>query len=422
MIKKFFVVVALLVLTSGFAQDGSVSPYSYFGTGDVRFKGMVENRLMGGMTIFADSIHLNLSNPAALGKLRLTTFAAAGSNSSLTLKTENGSESAGNVSFDYVALGFPLAKRLAVQFGVLPYSTVKYNLQNLDESISPAELWTYNGNGGLNKVFLSAGWGITPNLSIGATANYNFGSIERTSSVRVEEVMYSTRQLAVSDFSGWDYNLALHYQGKLSDNLEFQSAFTYSPETQIDSKNLLEISTIFVNANGGEIPVERNEIDLEADGLDNTTVNRPHSYTAGLGVGKPFTWFLGGQYEFAKNSDFEMGFTTGPQTVYEDASRISVGGFWIPDYSSLTSYWKRVTYRLGVRSEDTGLMVNGSSLKDFGMTLGVGLPMGGFSNANVGVEVGKRGETFNGGLQENYVNVYISLSLNDRWFLKNLIR
>jgi hypothetical protein len=45
MIKKFIVSACLLL--SFFAQEGT-SPYSYYGIGDVRFKGTVENRSMAG--------------------------------------------------------------------------------------------------------------------------------------------------------------------------------------------------------------------------------------------------------------------------------------------------------------------------------------------------------------------------------------
>lgn len=422
MIKKIFVVVALLAVSVGFAQDASVSPYSYFGTGDLRFKGMVENRLMGGISVFADSIHMNIKNPAALAKLRLTNFTAAGSVRSLELKTEGGSETAGQAGFDYFSLGFPLARRLAVQFGLMPYTTVDYSLRNLNEDITPIELNRYSGNGGVNKVFLSAGWGLTKNISLGATANYNFGTIDRATFTQIDGVQYATRENSNSEFSGWDYNFALHYQGKLTENLELQSSFTFAPESELDSDNFMEISTIFVTANGTEVPLESLEVDLGENGLATTKVNKPYSYTAGLGIGKPFTWFLGGQYEFTKSSEFSMRFPTTTLGNYEDGSRISVGGFWIPDYDSLTSYWKRATYRLGVKTEETGLVVNGNSLRDFGMTLGVGLPVGGFSNANFGVELGRRGEMSNGGIEENYLNVFISLSLNDRWFVKNLIR
>jgi hypothetical protein len=40
---------------------------------------------------------------------------------------------------------------------------------------------------------------------------------------------------------------------------------------------------------------------------------------------------------------------------------------------------------------------------------------------NIGYEYGKRGTTNAGLIQENYSNITISLSLNDKWFLKRKI-
>jgi len=36
----------------------------------------------------------------------------------------------------------------------------------------------------------------------------------------------------------------------------------------------------------------------------------------------------------------------------------------------------------------------------------------------VGVELGKRGTTNAGLIQENYFNLFVALSLNDKWFVK----
>jgi hypothetical protein len=47
MIKKIIVSACLFFVVS-FAQEGTASPYSYYGIGDVRFKGTVENRSMAG--------------------------------------------------------------------------------------------------------------------------------------------------------------------------------------------------------------------------------------------------------------------------------------------------------------------------------------------------------------------------------------
>ena len=64
----------LLFLKFSFAQNSTASPYSLGGLGDITFKGNVINRMMGGVSVFSDSIHANLNNPASLGELKLTTF------------------------------------------------------------------------------------------------------------------------------------------------------------------------------------------------------------------------------------------------------------------------------------------------------------------------------------------------------------
>jgi hypothetical protein len=47
------------------------------------------------------------------------------------------------------------------------------------------------------------------------------------------------------------------------------------------------------------------------------------------------------------------------------------------------------------------------------------LPLGGtFSNLNIGVEYGQKGTTKANLVRENYTNVVMSLSLNDKWFVK----
>jgi hypothetical protein len=73
MIKKIIVSACLLLSLVSFAQEGTASPYSYYGIGDVRFKGTVENRSMG-VAVEQDSIHINLQNPASFANLKMTTL------------------------------------------------------------------------------------------------------------------------------------------------------------------------------------------------------------------------------------------------------------------------------------------------------------------------------------------------------------
>jgi hypothetical protein len=65
------------------------------------------------------------------------------------------------------------------------------------------------------------------------------------------------------------------------------------------------------------------------------------------------------------------------------------------------------------------MTINNQDLKDYALSVGFGLPLGGaFSNANIGVEYGSRGTAKASLVEENYTNFLLSLSLNDRWFIK----
>jgi len=63
--------------------------------------------------------------------------------------------------------------------------------------------------------------------------------------------------------------------------------------------------------------------------------------------------------------------------------------------------------------------IKNETIRDYAFTAGLGLPLGGtFSNLNLGVEYGRRGTAKALLIEENYTNVILSLSLNDRWFIK----
>ena len=74
MLKQIVFAVMLIISGISIAQNGTTSPYSYFGIGELKFKGTAENRSMGGLNIFSDSIHLNIQNPASVANLRLVNF------------------------------------------------------------------------------------------------------------------------------------------------------------------------------------------------------------------------------------------------------------------------------------------------------------------------------------------------------------
>ena len=431
MIKKLCLVFIAFLALNLHAQEGTTSPYSFYGIGSLKFKGTTENRSMGGLSIYTDSIHVNLRNPASYGgnalksfnsEGRAMKFTVGGSYSGTSLESNAASDKANSTTFDYLALSFPMGK-FGMGFGLMPYTSVGYKLQSLNSN--GLLDYRYKGEGGVNKAFLGLGYQVTKDLSIGIDASYNFGNTQNSViKFRYDDegnsLAYQSRESNRSDLSGINYNFGVTYKPMISDKLQLTSAFTYSPKADLSSNNERVFATIVINPNTGqEIPVNEIMVDLAASGLDKTELAIPTKMAFGLGIGQPRQWFLGAEYTLLKTSEFSNDLFSFDNASYEDASTIAAGGFFIPQYNSFNKYWKRVVYRAGVRYENTGLKINTESINEFGISFGVGLPVGGtFSNANLGFEIGKRGTKKQNLVQENFVNFQISLSLNDRWFEK----
>ena len=409
MLRNLFIVFILLGIGVSQAQEGTVSPYSFYGIGTLKFKGTAENRSMGGISVYSDSIHLNIQNPAVIANLRLVDFTIAASHKRETLNTETQQETASTTSLDYVAVGIPMG-RFGASFGLIPYTAVGYQLQD----DAPTGTTQYTGTGGLNKAFLTVAYRITDELSFGVDGNYNFGNIENIATARQDGIQYSTREQNRSDLLGFSFNLGVSYQKKLKDNLTLFTELTYTPETDFTSENSRNISTLLESDTGAEAVIDSRDIEV-----GDTNFTFPSQWTIGAGIGEVKSWFIGAEYTDQKTSNFTNRTFDISNVEFKDASKYRIGGFYIPNYNSLGNYWQRVVYRGGFRFEETGINVNGQDINEFGISFGVGLPVGRlFSNVNIGFEIGTRGTKDFGLVKENFFNTFLSLSLNDRWFEK----
>lgn len=416
--------------TTAIAQQSTSSPYSFYGLGSLKFKGTVENQSMGGISVYSDSIHVNLRNPASYAGSNLSfynnesrpiKFSIGTTFSNTKIETSSASDKYGNFSIDYLALALPINK-FGFGFGIIPYSSVGYSLQSRNENNDLT--FRYRGDGGINRVFLGFGYQLLKGLKVGVDTHYNFGNITNTSIAfgyndQGEMLQYQSRDDRRSDLGGFSFNFGVILDQKISESLDITASFTYTPQSEISSKNKNQFSTIAIDANQVEFVQTTYEIDLQAINLDNTNLVLPSKISFGAGIGKSRKWFLGFDYTLLEASKFSNRFVEIENSTFEDASSVSIGGFFIPKYDSFSSYWKRIVFRTGARFENTGLVVNNESIDEFGISFGLGLPVGRlFSNANIGFEWGRRGTTNANLVEENFYNINLSLSLNERWFEK----
>ena len=428
--KNLFYIILSLISINSFSQ-GSASPYSFYGIGSLNFNGTTENRAMGRLSMVTDSIHMNFRNPASFtgndlkafnNEGRLVKFTVSVGNSDINFKTQNASAKSTTTSFDYLGMSVPMGK-FGMGFGLIPHSSVGYKLESLDD----ADLikYKYSGKGGLNKVLLGLAYQFSESLALGMNFDYNFGNIQNNGveflyDDNSEPLDYHSREANRSDLSGFSYNLGITFKPMLTDVIQLHSAFTYSPDYNLNSDNSRTFSSIVINSNSGEeYPINEINVDLESLGLKETNLSMPSKTSIGFGIGKIKKWFIGTEYTFVNTSVFKSDLINIDNSSYEDGSTISFGGYFIPEFSSFNNLLKRIVYRSGIYFEKTGLIINDQSISEVGMTFGVGIPVGNmFSNLNLALEVGNRGTTDANLVEEKFANLKMSLSLNDRWFVK----
>ena len=426
MIKNISVLTLVLFISQSFAQKTSVSPYSVLGIGDDVSSKTVEEMSMGGVGTASNSTYqFTFSNPASYSSILLTTYTLAGQNRGISLKDANGKQKTSNASLSYLAMGIPLGEKGGFVFGLQPNTSVGYSLIDrvLDSNDETIEVTGYDGDGGTNRVFFGAGYEVITGLSFGLEGEYVFGNIDNSITNQERDVQLGTKYVTDTRVKGFGLKAGLLYKKELKENLFLNLGATIQLENELESEGHEYLYTVsFAN---GESP--RDTI------LNNASTGfykKPLKTSLGVSIGNPNKWEASVDYSF--QDKVELGgnlLNNSPKLAYQKGSKFSVGGYYLPKHNSISSYWDRVIYRAGMRVEQTGLMVNGTgnpsqfdAIDDFGISFGVGLPMGNqISRLNLGFEFGKRGTTDNGLIEENYFNFKLGLSLSNKWFRKREI-
>ena len=417
---KNYSLVIFFVLTTSFvvSQTNTGSPYSLNELGEINFLGNISNLSMGGIDSAIDSIEFNINNPSSLAKLKTTNYLIGTFYKSTGISNVNSTDNINTANINYIAVGIP-TKRFGFGFGVLPYSSVGFNLQTTEEynTANSINSRLFGAEGNINKAFVSIGFPLLKYLSLGASANYNFGKFNYEKFNLIENVNYGIFSNSSSEISGFTYNFSSNLSIPLKNDFTLNLVYSFYPEGDLDSYNIESLYTSNTSSITLESLGDFVDVDLNSRGLENTKLPVPKKSIFSLGLEKKNSWFLGFQYESKLSSNFENVFLDTQNVSYRDSNSLSIGGYIIPDSSSLISYWKRVKYRFGIKNEKKSIIVNNLPINHFSLNLGLGLPIAGLSKANLGLEIGKVGDN-DSLVKENYFALRLGLSLNDVWFIK----
>ena len=408
---KIRLILALLMVSFAYGQKGTNSPFSYYGLGDRRYEGNIENALMGGMNAYVDSISVDVRNPASLAKLKRTVFSLASSYDIRRMHSQSDSYSERTFLLDYVNLSFPIYKNLGFSVGLRPYTSVGYRLLSKETVQGHEQYYSYEGSGGVNQAYMALGYQVINGLRIGVAGGFNFGRSNLSNLYSSPVLAYITREDSQSLYRGGSFTMGVQYERALTEKLSFNTGLSYKPQTTLRSDNNLTLYSLLPN-NGNFIIKDSREV-TDAS-LRRTHLTLPSEWAISAGVGNPNEWFVGATANFVQMQNFSNPFVTSSFVSYENAYKFSVGGFYLPHNTAYTKYWKRVTYRAGLYYERTGIVLRDKSINDYGMTFGATLPMKGLSNVSFGATWGRKGDTSL--LKENYFTLHLALTLSDKWF------
>ena len=419
----------LLVCLSGvaFAQADVDSPYSLFGMGQVRDKAMnVRLKGMGGTTNAMFGVGINAENPASYAKIDSLAFLF---DAGLYFKTSNFrtsslSERSANASFDHISMAFGLTPWWKLALGAQPYSTAGYTMVvNANDPDVGNYATRFKGSGGLNQAYVGTAFKLGKHFALGANVYYVFGNTKTETTLYFPDSLYmigSRRNLdlMVSSFM-FDYGLL--FDTNLGNDLKLSLGLTYTQPVALRGNQTLFIRSVEVD--------EDSDIEYVIDTLVNTTTKvKTHMYQGfgfGVALQKNNHWTIGADFNWNQWSKFSR---EGVTDALQDSWSITAGFEYTPSHSSISSYFRKMSYRVGGFYEHGMISLLGNdgeqhSINRLGATVGMSFPLPkSLSKMEMAFEVGQYGTREAGLIQEQYAKLSIGVSVFEHWFMKRKYR
>lgn len=453
---KFWAIL-LLAIASINAQAQEVSPYSRFGMGDIESPNFAASQSLGGLSAaFRSPLNINSANPASYSQLVFTTFAVGLRANYRALNTAQNQYKSSDAFLDYLAMAFP-SKAGSFSFGLVPYSSVRYDLQsNVTDSLGNTYSRLYSGKGRTYDFYVGYGKNVFQKfdntkitqlkaLSFGANMSYRFGqtrygevlaladngtslSARRNTTLRVNDLVFTI---------GTQYRTCINCPETREDSIAVKARLD-STGRSFDKRHPVYVT---VGAYGGTPTNLNSRVSsvfdrffvsgtsvVTIDTISSTEeskikLNMPAQFGFGAVIGDEIKWNAGIDFKYTFWNGFN-GLDNSEPLV--NSIRVGAGFEFRPNIEG-PGFIRRTQYRLGGYYDSGYLNIDEQRISEFGMTFGLGLPIRpvkkGFDQLNIGVVAGSRGTTANGLLQETFIKVSIGFLINagsgyDNWFRK----
>jgi len=374
---------------------------------------------MGGMgTSLRDNSSIVYSNPASYSSLDTNSFVFDfGLDYSINIISNKVSSfTSDDANFDHLIMGFPIKKGWGVALGVVPFSSGYYklseNVLKTDPAYDPSigEYSSYHtGDGGFNNYFLGTGMSLNKNFSVGINMSLLLGEIKRLNQFDFADFLnvFNDNSSETLHLTGITFDYGLQYTATIKKDYFFNAGISLNYGKYYSSK-FSHLTNAYSAYSSGDT------IAYISD--DSTKTYIPGTLRMGISFGKKNKFTVGLDYVETKWSKAKI---PGSSGYAADTKSFLFGLEYIPDKYSNYSFLKRVEYRVGGHVGDNYLIINGEQLKEYGASIGIGIPMRLRSKTNLYFDLTRKtGSSINNLHSENYYTAGISLNLYDFWFLK----
>jgi hypothetical protein len=384
------------------AQENNISPYSYFGIGDIQYGdgGRTSGMASTGISLSGRTF-LNTANPASLTALDtcIFVFDITGSARGSLFRTGSSRQRTFSANFSRITAGLHLTPRWSSAISLQPYSTVNYKVEN-DEYIEGSELTTtttYEGSGGVTRLSLLHSFRLTEKFSLGGDVMLLFGNIDRIVSQSGVTICRNSAAVSLSFVAG------LLYKERLSENLLFAAGLTYGHSGELNFSNNIHVTDASDNI-------------VLNDALASSAINIPRSMSTGFSLTTKRI-VMAADYRYQKWS-MARGQASG--LSFTDTHKFSSGIALLPTTIAPKNYMELIEYQAGFSVSNSCLMFKNVNPVNYEITVGAGLPLRSGGQVNLGVTWGKQGTINEGLIREDFVRFTLGLSMVERMFLKRM--
>jgi len=414
-----FVLITLMTINAH-AQVRIDSPYSRYGIGDLKLANNAKTEALGGLSFsLNDRARINTNNPASYAAIDSSSFVFDAGFSGLLLETKSlsGSNESTYFNLTHLKVAMPITRWLRASVGLMPYSTVGYDVSGTAQydSIGTVES-RYHGTGGLNRVYLGTGIKIIRNLYIGANASYIFGSAKYNRETIMPDIQHAFKYRATNEVvvGSMYFDYGLQYRIRISskekdklkrrDPKHMQLGFVYSNQQKL--RTTLNQSGITFTSGGDGFEFIKDTIYLKNGAVDHTVI--PTMIGGGLSFYGGDKWMFGFDIRMQNWAKFEA-------FGYSDSLSSSASYHFGGSYKI-----KGIEYRVGARYFDSYLELKNHKINDYGISFGVGFPLRQnsltVSHVDLGFEFGRKGTTADGLVEQNYFKINLGISIRNTWF------